>query len=464
MRISLALVTSVLLVVALGATTHAGAPDRITYQGALTNAAGTPLNGTFSLEFAMYATATGGSPVWTQTIAGVAVDNGVFTVILGGSSQPFPPGLAGCRFLQVSVSGTPMLPRQRLTSVLYALEAANAASLGGRAAAAFSNASNLTTGTLAEARLPQGAIDSSEIQNGSLRTWDLGANAVTAAKIATDAVGPDEIATNAVGPSELAKNAVATRHIRNGAVTGSKISVGSVVEGSAYGAAAFKAANSNAWWGSAGIAGSATAADGATFGVFGSSSSSSGTGVAGHAYALAGETRGVWGWTAGSQGHALHGTGDGGGYGLYIDEGKAYFAGYATFAGGYGDLAENYHAEGVEPGDVVVIQPDGKLVRCTKPRDTAVAGIVSTQPSMKINGRIDDGAGVAPLALVGRVLCKVDATKRPIRAGDLLTTSETPGHAMKAANARRCAGAIIGKALEDLDSGTGKIEVLVTMR
>jgi hypothetical protein len=60
------------------------------------------------------------------------------------------------------------------------------------------------------------------------------------------------------------------------------------------------------------------------------------------------------------------------------------------------------------------------------------------------------------------VLCKVDASYGSIRPGDLLTTSATPGHAMLAYEPQP--GTIVGKALEPLDTGTGVIKVLVTLR
>ena len=60
------------------------------------------------------------------------------------------------------------------------------------------------------------------------------------------------------------------------------------------------------------------------------------------------------------------------------------------------------------------------------------------------------------------MLCKVDASYGAIRPGDLLTTSATPGHAGRAENPRP--GTILGKALESLESGTGLIRVLVTLR
>jgi hypothetical protein len=126
-------------------------------------------------------------------------------------------------------------------------------------------------------------------------------------------------------------------------------------------------------------------------------------------------------------------------------------------------VAEHLRAEKVEAGDVVVIGPDGKLAKCSQECDTAVAGIVSTDPTLQV-GSLQKAGGTAPLALVGVVPCKVDATKSPIRPGDLLVSSGTPGHAMKCTSKRPAAGTVIGKALEGLESGKGTIQVLVTLR
>jgi hypothetical protein len=65
---------------------------------------------------------------------------------------------------------------------------------------------------------------------------------------------------------------------------------------------------------------------------------------------------------------------------------------------------------------------------------------------------------------MGKVFCLADANVRPIRAGDLLTSSATPGHAMVADDRARRAGAIIGKALQSLAGGLGLIPVLVTLQ
>ena len=60
--------------------------------------------------------------------------------------------------------------------------------------------------------------------------------------------------------------------------------------------------------------------------------------------------------------------------------------------------------------------------------------------------------------------CKVNADAAPIAPGDLLTTSTMKGHAQKALDPARAAGAIVGKALGSLDSGQGKIPVIVLMQ
>jgi hypothetical protein len=69
-----------------------------------------------------------------------------------------------------------------------------------------------------------------------------------------------------------------------------------------------------------------------------------------------------------------------------------------------------------------------------------------------------------PLALMGKTYCRVDAQFAPVALGDLLTTSATRGHAMKAVDSSRAFGAVIGKALAPLRSGTGLIPVLVALQ
>ena len=68
------------------------------------------------------------------------------------------------------------------------------------------------------------------------------------------------------------------------------------------------------------------------------------------------------------------------------------------------------------------------------------------------------------MALVGKVYCKVDASFAAIEVGDLLTTSPTAGHAMKALEPLKALGAVIGKALRPLKLGKELIPILVALR
>jgi hypothetical protein len=73
-------------------------------------------------------------------------------------------------------------------------------------------------------------------------------------------------------------------------------------------------------------------------------------------------------------------------------------------------------------------------------------------------------AGEIPVAIIGIVSCKVSTENGAITPGDLLTTSSTPGYAMKVTNRQAAAGAILGKALQSLASGTGMIHVMILMQ
>jgi hypothetical protein len=153
---------------------------------------------------------------------------------------------------------------------------------------------------------------------------------------------------------------------------------------------------------------------------------------------------------------------------------------------GPADFAEMLPAAGsphdFEPGDVLVIGSEGKLTLCTTPNAMNLAGVYSTKPGFVGDRRIaeqglqnrpesgSDGETWLPVALLGVVAVKATAEKHTVRPGDMLTTSATPGHAMRATPVHLGGaefyrtGTIIGKSLEPLASGRGKIKVLVVMR
>jgi hypothetical protein len=139
-----------------------------------------------------------------------------------------------------------------------------------------------------------------------------------------------------------------------------------------------------------------------------------------------------------------------------------------AFTPGGADLAELLPAaDGLEPGDVLIIGPDGTLARSTHPYQTSVAGVYSTKPGFIGGGggaeSENDTAGKVPLAVIGVVPVKASAENGPILPGDLLTTSSSPGRAMRAGQEAPL-GTILGKALQPLTEGQGVIRVLVTLQ
>ena len=69
-----------------------------------------------------------------------------------------------------------------------------------------------------------------------------------------------------------------------------------------------------------------------------------------------------------------------------------------------------------------------------------------------------------PIALIGKVYCKVDADFAVVHVGDLLTTSPTRGYAMKADDPQKAFGAVIGKALKSMSHGQGLIPILIALQ
>jgi hypothetical protein len=251
-----------------------------------------------------------------------------------------------------------------------------------------------------------------------------------------------------------------------------------------------------------GVSGTATGASGVGVygqgpnGVVGVSSRTGWAAVAGVNNAAGGI--GVWGATAAVTGTAVYGASSSGGVAVraessgggnliegwnvggvanrkfYVDAaGNVYADGTYFGSGGINtscapncaDYAETMDADETAssygPGDVLVVNQEGLISLSTTPYATNVVGVYSTRPAFL--ARAGDTDNQVPVALVGVVPVKVSAENGPIHPGDLLTTSSTPGHAMRAPG-EPAPGTVIGKALGSLDSGTGVIEMLVMLR
>jgi hypothetical protein len=135
------------------------------------------------------------------------------------------------------------------------------------------------------------------------------------------------------------------------------------------------------------------------------------------------------------------------------------------------DCAEEFELLGTsteaEPGSVMVLNEMGVIHPCDKPYDKRVVGVVSGAGSFRpafVLDRVESAINRAPISLMGKVYCKVDASYGEIEVGDLLTTSPMSGHAMKAIDPLKAFGAVIGKALRPLKEGQGLIPILIALQ
>ena len=122
----------------------------------------------------------------------------------------------------------------------------------------------------------------------------------------------------------------------------------------------------------------------------------------------------------------------------------------------YADLAERFSVDQtIDPATVVVFGGNAEITQSTRYADPFTAGVVSTDPAYLMNSMLDESA---PLVLAGRAPCKVIG---PITKGDILTTSDTPGHATKLDNKDWQPGVTVGRALESCGDGEHIIEIVV---
>lgn len=193
--------------------------------------------------------------------------------------------------------------------------------------------------------------------------------------------------------------------------------------------------------------------------------------------------RGVEGWSTDQEGVVGISTNNTGvlatsknGVGIWGKGGRlaAFFEGDVEVTGDLrltnADCAEDFDiadADPIEPGTVMVLGDEGALCRSRKAYDKRVAGVVSGAGDYKPGIVLDkqqSSHNRQPIALLGKVFCKVDAQFGAIDVGDLLTTSPTPGYAMRVEDPLKAFGAVIGKALRPLIDGQGLIPILIALQ
>jgi hypothetical protein len=454
------------------------------YQGNLKKN-GQPANTTCSFQFSLWDAAGGGTQVGsTAPLNNVQVSGGLFTVQLDFGNQ----FKGDARWLQTAVQCagdagfTALSPRQPLNAVPYAI--------------------GLLPGTIVE----QGAANSPAILGRATNTNGIGL------------VGEGVSGAGVWGKSSSASGVVGiTSGQYAGGVYGENTGQGFGVWGKSPNSAGVAGESTN-WYGvygkgtaQAGVAGESSGFDG----VRGTTTAANRAGVKG-AVAAANAT-GVWGESESGSGvvgitnglyaAGVYGENTGGGFGVrgkspnsagvvgestnwvgvYGETAAASaaavwaknkaggiagrFEGSVQITGG-ADLAERFNVSSdapIEPGTLLVIDAahPGQLAPSSRAYDSRVAGVASgaggVKPGLTLHqeGVIE---GDTEVAIAGRVYVKAEAKSAPIRPGDLLTSSDLPGHAMAATDRSRAYGAVIGKAMTGLESGAGMVLVLVNLQ
>lgn len=242
------------IVIALSSNTVGAINPLLNYQGYLVDPLGYPYpDGTHNITFSIYSQADNGSPLWTETQS-VELKKGLLHAYLG-SVVPFGDNLFGMHplYLGITYETDPeFAPRVQLTASVYSFLAANSDRLDGYPAEHFidstvltgaigdhaanpsahhtktTDASELTSGTLDPARLPEITVGSDNIVDGSIATVDLADASVTASKIANDAVGSEQLDEGAVGNAQVANASLTGVKLADSTITGDKIAAGAI--------------------------------------------------------------------------------------------------------------------------------------------------------------------------------------------------------------------------------------------
>lgn len=200
-------------------------PLLINYQGQLSNPSGAPLaTADYTLSFSIYDSATNNNqPVWGPQIfdgtagqghgAQVPVVRGYFNVILGpwdtNGASLANAFIATNRFVQITVgTNLPILPRQAVLSVPFALQAANSAALAGTNWAALFGTNDPVNGQLLGSRIANGTITTAQIATGGIQGSNIADGTITSNQIAAGGIQTSNLTDGAITQSKLAARPV----------------------------------------------------------------------------------------------------------------------------------------------------------------------------------------------------------------------------------------------------------------
>ncbi len=487
---------SVGVVMAVAPDLIAAAPvsSTIGYQGRLTDAAGNPLDGQYTMIFRIYDAEAGGSELWSSAPQVVTVDGGLFNAALDVDPSAFN---GQALWLEMTVEGEVLSPRQALLPAPYALSLRAGADIQGDPADAAGAVLNIgmngfwpngstvassapATGTAvrAEAAGGTGLSASSQgsygIEGSSVSGWGGYFTSQQGYGLRVDSGGTDHYDHGAYITSQ-GGYAVYAQSANNMGVRGEAGDITGIPSP----------------LGPIGVVGL-----GQNRGMVGGSVS--GTGV----YATSNTNYGVWGQSATYRGVTGRTDRADDNYGLYTPDNL--FAKNYNLTGAIMQVVQNTGSDPLEPGDVAVFtgvdanfgskvnaasalggMPMVQVGRASATNGSAVAGVVYS--GFNIDALLDDDAEAAQanaeinlpgpippggyLLLVthGAVQVKAKALNSSIQPGDLLVAAgETNGVARAAektiAGGGNEPGAVFAKALEATDGKKEMIYVYVTLQ
>jgi len=503
----------------------ADVPARINYQGRLTDASGSPLDGTYPMRFQLYSAASGGTQWWDSGTLSIAVDDGLFNAALNVSAPVFDGREL---WLRIYVNGEWLLPRQALLPTPYALSLRPGARIGGepdpsgyvvrvemtgahttRAAVwGYTSTGSAVRGTSAGGYGLEGYTndgyavrgqDSGTTQSrgyGGYFTSDNGVGVYgysSGTSTATNMHAPGVYGRSANGSGVYGLSDSAQSGVQGESTAGFGVHGRSSTSAGVYGYSSFGT-------GVHGVTGGSTSADNGvhgeggngTFVIYGyKSGTGSGLGVYGY---NAGSGSGVSGYSVGFSG--VYGNTDktDHNWGLYTNDNIHYAS--VTALGAEMQVVQNGDTAPLEVGDVVEIAgmsaplgeglPPVILVRRVREAgSSAVLGIVASGyarewltappegPTDPDSALLQSQTGpIAPgetLQVVVRGPARVKVAGGALQPGDLLSGSAVAGCAQKAALVTiegfemAPPGSVLGKALEAWDGGEGLIYVYITL-
>jgi hypothetical protein len=298
-------------------------PQKINYQGYLTDTAGIPINGSLQMVFSLYDVPSSGTPLWAEH-QNVTVINGIYNVSLGDTVL-IPLAFDVPYYLGITVGSDPeMTPRKALTSVGYAFRAMTADIIGVHT----HSGADITSGIISEAR-----IDPLITRNSQVMTI-VKANDGPGSNLDADTLDGQHASAFITVVNAEATYVNVSGDSMSGAVADTVLSVNNTGTGET----------------GDGVRGYTHTTSGS--GVFGTASGTNGDGVRGYAHGTSGS--GVYGYSSNNAGRGVYGLASGtyglGVFGLASGTFGRGIYGYADNPGNginYGGYFEAHGSEGL---------------------------------------------------------------------------------------------------------------------